>query len=79
MIYGRDLDESSSDVKGGSVIENKNLVFLRYMKIPLGIFEADALDDPAERLLIVGILAVFHPGANPLAENATEIFMPCVA
>jgi len=48
-------------------------------EICLGVVEADALPRLAEAIHVGGIFAVFHPAADPVAQNASEIFETGIA
>ena len=49
------------------------------VKIAGSVVEADTLHDLLQGSVDIGILAVFHPGADEVAQNAAEIVMPGVA
>ena len=48
------------------------------MEIAPGVFIAYAAHDFTENLHIVGEETLLHPFADQAAEDAAEIFMPCI-
>jgi len=49
------------------------------LKIPGGIVEGDALHDLLQGSVVVGILAVFYPATDEIAQYPAEIVVPGVA
>ena len=47
-----------------------------YVEITDGIAAADALYDLFKRGFMVGVLAVFYPLADQIAQDPTEVIMP---
>ena len=48
-------------------------------EVTLCVVEADALDDLLQSLLVVGILAIFDPLADDVAQDAAEVVVAGVA
>ena len=60
---------------------DKQLEYVGFLKakVTLGVVGADVLHQLAQEFHISGILAVFHPGADEVAQNAAEVLMAGIA